>query len=73
MCAYFLSHPIVLIVVGLGVNFGRFDNDMESIFDAMTRHQKTSAFVGSGANQLGSRATTKVECDTDEAVRQFSL
>ncbi|KAG8930977.1 hypothetical protein FRC02_003398 [Tulasnella sp. 418] len=49
-----------------GYNFGRYDHDLESIFETMARQQKKSAYVGTGCNAFGGPATTKLECDDDE-------
>ncbi|KAG8889377.1 hypothetical protein FRB98_004470 [Tulasnella sp. 332] len=51
-----------------GIQFGRFDQENESIFESMARKGLKSAYIGPGANTLGSKASTKVDCTGDGQV-----
>lgn len=58
-----------------GPGFGEFANDMESIFDRLSRHSKTTAVIdyGSPAQWHGAKATTAVSCKSDEEVKNGVL
>ncbi|KAH8923114.1 hypothetical protein BT69DRAFT_1308433 [Atractiella rhizophila] len=50
-----------------GPGFGEFPNETEPIFERLTRHEKKSVVVDHGSFHTG-KATTRVECNTDEEV-----
>ncbi|KAG8895250.1 hypothetical protein FRB99_000686 [Tulasnella sp. 403] len=53
-----------------GPSFGRYEQSSESIFEIISRQNKKSAYIGDGATFYASKATSRVDCENDDAVME---